>query len=71
MAENHEVRLEISSIPNIFHRKRVLDYVAKETNFTYIVPKKYKFLGVKKYVKSVSNRINAMKLNDSLTILTI
>ena len=71
MAENHEVRLEISSIPNIFHRKRVLDYVAKETNFTYIVPKKYKFLGVRKYVKRVSNRINAMKLNDSLTILTI
>ena len=71
MAENHEVRLEISSIPNIFHRKRVLDYVAKETNFTYIVPKKYKVLGVRKYVKRVSNRINAMKLNDSLTILTI
>ena len=71
MAENHEIRLEISSITNAFHRKRVLDYVAKETNFTYVIPKKYKFLGVKKYVKSVSNRINAMKLNDSLTLITI
>ena len=71
MAENHEVRKEISSIPNIFHQRRVLDYVAKETNFTYVIPKKHKFLGVRKYVKSVSNRINAMKLNDSLTLITI
>jgi hypothetical protein len=62
MSEKHEVRKEISKIDNIFHQKRVLNQVARETNFTYVVPNKYKFLGVKKYVKNVSNRINAQRI---------
>ena len=62
MSEKHEVRKEISKIDNIFHQKRVLDQVARETNFTYVIPNKLKFLGVKKYVKNVSNRINAQRI---------
>jgi hypothetical protein len=62
MSERHEVRREISKIDNIFHQKRVLDQVARETNFTYVIPNKLKFLGVKKYVKNVSNRINAQRI---------
>ena len=62
MSEKHEVRREISKIDNIFHQKRVLNQVARETNFTYAIPNKFKFLGVKKYVKNVSNRINAKRI---------
>ena len=62
MSEKHEVRKEISKIDNIFHQKRVLNQVARETNFTYVIPNKLKFLGVKKYVKNVSNRINAQRI---------
>ena len=46
MSEKHEVRKEISKIDNIFHQKRVLNQVARETNFTYAIPNKYKFLGI-------------------------
>ena len=62
MSEKHEVRKEISKIDNIFHQKRVLNQIAHETNFTYAIPNKYKFLGIKKYVKNVSNRINAKRI---------
>ena len=62
MSEKHEVRKEISKIYIIFHQKRVLNQVARETNFTYAIPNKYKFLGIKKYVKNVSNRINAKRI---------
>ena len=62
MSETHKVRKEISKIDNIFHQKRVLNQVARETNFTYAIPNKYKFLGIKKYVKNVSNRINAKRI---------
>ena len=65
MVENHDVKKEISGIGNYFHRQRVLNQVALETNFTYAVPNKYKFLGIKKYVKNVSNRINAKKIWES------
>ena len=62
MSEKHEVRREISKIDNVFHQKRVLNQIAHETNFTYAIPNKLKFLGVKKYVKNVSNRINALRI---------
>ena len=51
MAENNDVKKEISGIENYFHRQRVLNQVALETNFTYAIPNKYKFLGVKKCIK--------------------
>ena len=62
MSERHEVRREICKIDNYFHQKRVLNQIAHETNFTYAIPNKLKFLGVKKYVKNVSNRINAQRI---------